>query len=219
MLPDPHRFFSDDDREAIRAAAVAAERRTGGEIVPYVVGSSDRYPETHSRGALAGALLAAGVTEAVHDLGSFWGGSFWLWLVVPVVVGALVGWLLSLIPPVRRFLISPKDLERRVALRAAEAFVAEEVFNTRDRTGVLLFVSLFEHRVLVLADEGVNAKVEPGAWQDIADAVALGIKNGTGPQAMVDAIGSCGGLLEECGVVLRPDDEDELSNELRIGDA
>ena len=51
-------LFSDSARERIRQAVNQAERRTSGEIVPYVVGSSDTYAAAHWLSALFGAMLA-----------------------------------------------------------------------------------------------------------------------------------------------------------------
>ena len=66
----------------------------------------------------------------------------------------------SLIPTLRRFLVSPDEMDHQVRRRALQAFVEHEVFATRERTGVLLILSLFERRVVVLGDAGINAKVQ-----------------------------------------------------------
>ena len=63
--------------------------------------------------------------------------------------------------------------------RAAEAFVEERVFATEKRTGVLIFVALFEHRVVVLADEGIREQVPSDAWDGIARESRRGSERGT----------------------------------------
>jgi putative membrane protein len=211
------RLFSEEDRAAIRAATGAAEERTSGEIVPYVVERCDPYEEASWKLATLGGLTAAVFSGLIHYQGAFWGGLGVLWVTLPVVAAAIVGYLLpQWVPELRRRLISSEVIERRVAQRALEAFVEEEVFDTRDRTGVLIFLALFEHQVVVLGDSGINAQVEPGDWSGIAARLAVGIRQGRSAAALIEAIEAVGELLEEKGVAIQPDDRDELSDHLRL---
>lgn len=211
------RLFSADDREAIRRAAAAAEERTSGEIVPYVVNRCDGYEEACWKLAALAAMAAAAVAGAIHVEGGFWGGLGVLWMTLPVVAAGVAGYLVPLWwPGLRRRLVPPEVFDQRVRQRAAQAFLEEEVFATRDRTGVLLFLALFEHRVVVLGDAGINARVEPGDWAGISARVAVGIRQDRAAAALVEAIEEVGALLEEKAVDIRPDDVDELPDDLRV---
>ncbi len=106
-------------------------------------------------------------------------------------------------------------MARRVGRRASVAFLEEEVFKTRERTGILIFVSLFERRVVVLGDEGIHRRVKPGEWEGIVADIVAGIRARRPADALIEAIGRCGALLERRGVELRPDDKDELADGLR----
>ncbi|MDH3727358.1 MAG: hypothetical protein OER77_07485, partial [Myxococcales bacterium] len=116
---------------------------------------------------------------------------------------------------VARRLIDDDALSSRVEGRAAEAFLEEQVFATSERTGVLIFVALFEHRVLVLADEGINERVDATAWDDISNELAFGIRRGTPAPALIRAVERCADLLSEHGVAA--DAANQLSNEPRFG--
>lgn len=213
------RLFSPSDLAAIRAAAAVAEARTGGELVVYVVGRCDPYTDARFRAAGGAAVLAALAAGLVHQAGEHWGGSGLLWIGLPVVAAAVAAYALTaLLPALQRWLTDEAVLDRRVGQRAAEAFLEEEVFATRDRTGVLLFLAAFEHRVLVLADSGIRAMVPGAEWRSIADDLAAGIRHGRQAEALIEAIGRCGRLLEERGVGRRDDDRDELANEPRLRD-
>ena len=85
----------------------------------------------------------------------------------------------------KRWLIPRASIDRHVALRAEAAFLEEEVFDTRERTGIMLFLALFEHRALVLADEGINEHVDQSEWQEIVDHLVAGIKNGQPPTRLL----------------------------------
>ena len=220
-MADP--ALSEADLERIRVAVGAAETRTAGEIVPFVVRQSGDYDVATWRAASVGALLAAAATLGVSGLYDGWGLT-WLysaWTVEAAtilggVVGALVG---EYVPAVRRLLAGPGLLAETVHRRAAQAFLDEEVFSTRDRTGILLFVSLFEHRIEVVGDSGINAKVETAEWVAVVDLVRAGIKRGDLAGGLVAAIDLCGDLLHRRGVAVRDDDTDELSAGVRLRDA
>lgn len=208
-------YFNQADLEAVRRAVDAAEGKTAGEIVPYVVLASDEYEGTLWRGAALGALLVPLVAAAIHELVGLWGPVL-LWLALPAPLGAALGYLAAaVVPAVKRALTPAEVMARRVARRASVAFLEEEVFATAERTGILLFLSLFEHRVVVLGDSGINARVEAGEWQTLSDRLAAGIRAGRAAAALVEAVGECGRLLARRGVERRPDDRDELSDELR----
>jgi putative membrane protein len=209
-------LFSEADLEAIQTATAAGESRTAGEIVPYIVERVIESDTARWRGATLGALgaaLAAGLFDAFGD---FWGGFGVLWITLPAVVGAGAGYLVAGLDVVGRRLIPEDHIERSVQLRAEAAFLEEEVFATRDRTGILVFLALFEHRAVILADEGIHRSVPEGEWQHLVDDLVAGIKAGRAAGALVEAITRCGGLLEQYEVERRPDDEDELPDAPRI---
>ncbi|MEM8934036.1 MAG: hypothetical protein AAGE94_22785 [Acidobacteriota bacterium] len=208
--------FSDADLEAIRAATAEAEAKTSGEIVPYLVERLDEHPEARARGAVLGALIAALAAGALHAFGEVWGGSGMTWITLPTLLGMIVGGWLGGFGPVGRRLVDDDTLERRAVLRAESAFLEEEVFRTRDRTGILILLGLWEHRAVILADEGIHRSVPEGAWQELVDALVAGIAAGRSTEALVEVIGRCGDLLERHDVRRRPDDEDELSDRPRL---
>jgi len=209
-------YFSKADLEAIRQAVAGAERRTSGEIVPFVVAASDDYAEARWRGAALGALAGALAAALLHDLAGFWGGWFAAWVVLPPLAGGAAGFLAAVAwAPVRRLLLDGAAIDRNVRRRAEQAFLAEEVFRTRDRTGILLFLSLFERRVVVLADTGISAVVPQAEWDAVVAGLVSGIRAGRAPAALVEGIAACGAVLERHGVEIRPDDRDELSDGLR----
>jgi putative membrane protein len=127
-------------------------------------------------------------------------------------VGALIA---TYVTPIQRLLAGNDLLDETVHRRALQSFVEEEVFATRDRTGILLFVSLQEHRIEVLGDTGINERVEPDDWAEIVARIRKGIRNNNLTEGLVEAIGMCGRLLERKGVGIRRDDENELSNTVR----
>lgn len=212
------RLFTPADQERIAAAVEAAEGQSSGEVVPYVVEQSDMYEDASWRAALLGAFLALGVMVLLRRYTDTWLPEFTT-IAFIVVVAAGAGFILTdLIPALTRLLAGKALIDLRVSQRAAEAFIAEEIFNTRDRTGILIFISLLERRVLVLGDAGINAKVKQEEWDEVASQVTSGLRSGKPTEGLIAAIQQCGVLLQKRGVARRADDENELSNRLRIGE-
>jgi putative membrane protein len=218
MTQKVSRLFTPEDLERIKASVQAAEGKTSGEIVPYLVDRSDDYEESEWRLGSLLTLLVLGGASAFHHFSDSWLPIDVALLVLASASAFLVGILLAkYLPGVKRFFAGKSLVDRRVNARAAEAFLAEEVFRTRDRTGILIFVSLLERRVLVLGDSGINAKVEKADWQDIVDSVTRSIGRGNPSGALLEAIAKAGDLLARSDVRRRPDDRDELPDNLRIG--
>ena len=215
-------LFTASELEQINKAVAEAEQRTSGEIVPFIVERSDRYDISLWRGASLMAMVAICLSGAAYMFYDGWGLA-WLYtgqgmaflLLIAGGIGALLG---AYVPPVKRFLAGADLMVRMVHHRAMRAFVEEEIFNTRDRTGILLFISLLEHRIEVLGDEGINRRVTPDDWTEVVARIREGIKQNKIAEGMISAIGMCGQLLERSGVDIKPDDTDELSNEVRFSD-
>lgn len=212
--------LSDADQERIRKAVDDAETQTAGEIVPYIINRSGRYEIAFWRAGAVGALIAGAIGILVAWLYDGWGlgwlYSSWGMALVMSLGGVLAALLVGAVPSLRRLMAGEGRVAGRVHRRAEAAFLEEEVFQTRDRTGILLFVSLFEHRIEVLGDAGINQAVEQNEWNDVVDRIRSGIKDGQFADGLVEAIEMCGELLHRGGVGIRDDDEDELSDDVRI---
>jgi len=208
------------DLDRIRDAVKEAEARTSGEIVPYFVAQSDRYEVALWKGVVVAAALAMLIVVSIFNFYSGWGLGWlhtgWGTALFTVAFGTAGGLMGAFVPAVRRALVGSNALTRAVHRNAMKAFVEEEVFNTRDRTGILLFISKFEHRIEVLGDAGINKKVSADEWVEIVDHIRAGIKQGRFVDGVIDGIEMCGHLLEKSGVEIRDDDMNELPDAVRF---
>lgn len=205
---DAQRFFTEGEKEQIRQAVDEAEKRTSGEIVPMVVSASSHYSEIELAAVLLG--LIAGTSAA----------TFWVdpWKLTHMelawpLVGAGIAYILCRIPGVKRRLISKRRIAEAVHLRSLAAFTANGLHHTRAHTGILILASLLEHRVEVLADRGINEKVQPGTWDEVVNILTSGLKSGRACAAFCAAIERCGEILA-AHFPRPPDDRDELADKL-----
>jgi uncharacterized membrane protein len=81
--------------------------------------------------------------------------------------------------------------------RAESLFGKLGVWNTQHRSGVLIYVLLAERAVELIADRGVNARIEPGTWQGIVDRLTAALRAGDGGDGLVSAVAEVGALLEQ----------------------
>lgn len=212
--------MTEADLNRIKEAVATAEKQTSGEIVPYIVPQSASHEVAVWRGAGLFALLAYAVVLGTRWL-SGWGGSQLTEGMVPVLLiiaaaavgAALVHW----VPAVKRRFAGQVRLALATHRRAMQAFVEKEVFSTRERTGILLFVSLLEHRIEVVGDAGINAKVDTDDWIEVVTTIQQHIKAGQLAEGLVQGIHQCGHLLEKAGVAIRSDDTNELADDVSFG--
>lgn len=200
-------FFTENEKERIRQAIVAAESKTAGEIVPLIVTSAARYTEVELLGLIIG-LFVGMIAEGIWS--DPWGSQFInLW----PVVGALLGFLLCRIAAVKRLLASKSRIAAAVHTTCLAAFTEHGLHYTSDHTGILILVSLLERRVEVLADRGINQKVAAGTWDEVVHTITSGIKSGKACDALCQAIERCGDILAT-HFPRQADDKDELPNRL-----
>src|SRR5690606_31127589 len=114
------------------------------------------------------------------------------------------------------WLVSRAYLDLRCRQSAENAFLEEEVFNTRHRTGIMIFVSFFENEVIVMADRGISKDVEQKEWDNIVDELVSHMRKGKVTEGIASAIRRCGEILLEKGFHKSPDDINELRDDLRI---
>lgn len=107
-------------------------------------------------------------------------------------------------------------MDQATRKRAENAFLQEEVFNTRQRTGIMIFISFFEHEVIVMADKGISEVVDQKEWDSMVRKIIDNVKQGKIVDGIEAAILRCGEILLEKGFVITPDDVNELGDDLRI---
>jgi len=204
-------MLSAADHARISSAVTAAEANTTGEIVCILAQEVSHYRETPLAAGAAVALLApplallAGLPpEALfpwaHDWSSGAGSGLSLsqvleaFAAMQVVLFALAAGLVSL-PPVRR-LFTPAALKRhRVHKAALQQFLATGLHASAARTGVVIFASLHDRRVELLADDAIHEAVGEAAWNAAVAAVQDGMKQRRPADGFVRAVEICGEAL------------------------
>lgn len=199
-------FLTKEEQDALVACVQEVEKKTSGEIVPMIASSSYEYPRASLIGGLiGGALIGIGgcTLFAVDDM--------WTFLTLFLVSFFVLSRLLELLPALKKPFISKREMREEVEEAAFTAFYRHGLHQTRDLTGILIYVSAFEHQVHVLADKGINDKVDPKVWDEVVTMVTDGIKAGKPGEALCQGVTRCGELVQT-NFPIKADDTDELPN-------
>ena len=199
-------LFNKEETQRIKSTVQQVEKRTSGEIVPMVVDASYDYPRAEILGAGLFSLAAA-----VSLSWAFLGESLWHFLWLFTLCYFPFKCMIRSVPALRRRLIHPDEISAEVEEKAVVSFLEQGLHHTRDETGILILISLFERRVYVLADRGINSVVPVNSWDGIVQTITDGIHRGDTCNALCAAIESCGQLLEDHSPI-KADDSDELPN-------
>lgn len=198
------------EHERVSAAVAAAERETDGEIVTVVARRSDEY---HDVAAHWASLKTFGVLAIL----AIWPGiAAWLYhlfagdwaeppspralFTIALMLGMLA-WLAAYFAlkwrPLRLLLTPPATQARRVRRRAIQLFRTAAEARTRGKTGVLVYLSLDEHRAELVADRAIHAKVTPEVWGEAMARLLAGAKAGRIGDGMADAVAAIGVVLAQ----------------------
>jgi putative membrane protein len=210
--------FDEDAQRRISDAVRGAESDVSAEIVTYIVGRCDGYAEADWAAAVAGGALGLAAGLMIPQVSGSWAAASPILLAYAVVLGAVGGWALVAVPAVRRLFVPNHVLDGRSSLRAEAAFLEEEVFATRDRVGILMFLALFERRCVVMADRGVLAVVPAEALEEPVRLACDGMGEGRPVEGVLAGIDACRRLLAVGGLAATPADVDELPDEPRVRD-
>jgi len=227
--------LTEDERGQVAEAVARAEIHTRGEIFCIIAPDCGDYRETPLAAAAFAALaapallLAGGVQVTVPGL--IQGG--WTAAAVGAAAGvaareAVLGvillqvflfilvLMLAWLPAVRRFLTPPSLMRDRVRRRAYEQFLSKTLQATRERTGILIFVSEWERMAELIADEGVASRVDAGVWNEAMARLVKGLRTGDAAEGFVAAVDICGSVLAEHFPPIEGDNPNELPDHVVV---
>lgn len=219
-------ILTEQDHDLVSSAVAQAEAHSDGEIVTMVARRSDSYHDVGLHWAIAVMLTVAAAfaifPQFYKDLLSWllntWehelsDRAFLTALLCAMIVKFLAVRYLLAIMPLRMWLTPRATKARRVRRRALLLFRAAAEARTRGRTGVLIYLSLDEHRAEIVADAAINAKVKPEVWGDAMAALIDEVRAGRPAHGLVEAVAKVGNVLAE-HFPRSADDTNELPDRL-----
>lgn len=205
------RFINEAERQEIIKAVKEIENETSGELVPMLVSQSHNYPQAIWRGSAILTFFSILVSEMLDMFFLKLWLPTWSMLALTAFFFLIYLLILRLLPSFRKLFILDKEIEAEVEKSAINSFYIEGLNKTVDETGILFYISMYEHKVWVLADKGINDKVSQDIWKKIASIISSGIKNRKTGAAIVEGIKECKNILK-LNFPKKLNDTDELTN-------
>jgi putative membrane protein len=191
--------FSDQDHERIHQAVTDAEHHTRGEIVPIVIDRSALYRETRYRTGIGFAffILVLLLTMELEWMPWGWHPLNAGWMLLAVVAAYGLGYWFGTSRAVIRLLTSQERMDHKVKLRAHQVFWEHGLHRTQLGTGVLILISLLEHRIEILTDRPILDRVPGETWNHMVSLIQKGFQKGNPVESLCQAIALCGDVLRD----------------------
>ncbi len=204
-------MLSQADHKKIASAVRQAEASTSGEILCVLAGKVSNYRETPLAWGAGAALLLPplAVMIGIHsapgvgwDVGSrgidaVVGAALTGYASAQILVFAFVALLIAAVRPIKLALTPGLLKHRRVRQAAMAQLMAARLLGSQIGAAVVIFASLEDRMVAVVADEAIHQKVDDSAWDKAVTAVLEGIRRGAAADGFVQAVTLCGGLLAQ----------------------
>lgn len=204
------RLLSEIDRNRISAAVGAAEAQSAGEIVTIVTEQSDSYRDVALVWSALAALLALVAMASVPEFylalfdrltGSWaneWTAREIFELAAAVATLKFLGmWLLQFWQPLKFWLIPRRIKAARPRARAITCFKVGAERRTHGRTGILIYLSMREHRAEIVADQAIASRVSAEVWGEAMAAMLAHIREDRVADGMIAAVEKVGAVLAE----------------------
>jgi putative membrane protein len=202
------------DAAAIDTLVARIEARTGVQLATALVRRSDAYTELPWKAFALGASLAGFARVLTDALNSQWVTSDTALVDAAVILlTALAAALAAMfVPSFARLLLRRHRADIEVRRYAESLFFRRRLYRTHERTAVLILISLFERRIEIIADEGLDARVTPAAWNGVIARMTPHLRGERPADALKEALEAVEALLLQRGFHGRPGAPDQLPN-------
>ena len=204
------RRLSEADHAKVSNAIAGAEARSDGEIIAVATDLSDNYHDAALHWAVVVLIATLAIFAAAPGLLRWWFEVFlggWrpeptlgelLTLLLVLSVAKFTAVLLILKHMALRLALTPRATKtRRVRRRAIDIFKAAAERRTAGRTGILIYLSMREHRAEIVADEAITAVTTEETWGEAMEALLVEVKVGRPADGIVAAVELIGAVLAE----------------------
>lgn len=199
-------FLSEEEKARINQVIRDVEAETAGELVTVIAQTSDDYLYIPLLWASVIALLLPGAAYLLASSGNsldllpHWGWGALTDYAELYILQILVFCFCAVLfrhPKVKMYLIPARIKHRRAHRHAHYCFLEHGLHKTQARNGIMIFVSVAEHHVEILADQGIHQHLSNDVWQALVDALITAIRAGQVAEGFVQTVDACGALLKK----------------------
>lgn len=199
--------ISHETKQKIEKAIFEVEKKTSSELVAVVTEKSGEYLYISLLlTSLASLLIPFGLLFFAPDMEA-----------KSIYEAQLLGFMLFMVlfnvPKVLFYLLPKSVFVKAAKFKAYETFRILGLQKTRNYQAVMIFVSLYEQYIEIIADSAISAKIDNALWQSTIDAFVEKVKNEAFEEGYLQAINEVGALLVH-HFPIEKEDKNELSNGL-----
>jgi putative membrane protein len=211
------KILSDYDRSQLNQRIAELEKHSNAQFVLAIVKRSDSYAEIPWKAFALGVSIGGLLFFVLNSLLIYWGSD--TMLLIAIIAMLLVGGIFALVavfvPEIAKLFLSKHRADLEVRQLAETFFLKREVFATSNRTGILLFVSLFEHQVILLPDKGLSNQLTNETMQNVIASMTLFLKRNDVKGALEEGLKQLSLILEvKTQSESVKNNANELSNEI-----
>jgi len=197
-------FFTEREKDKIEQCIRDVEKTTSGELVVLVTPQSSRYLDVKQEISL---FLAAFFAFCASFM--FFSSVLWIFIALTIALYIPFRFIVFLMPSAAAPFIMGRRKEYECGKKALQAFYQHGLYNTKDKIGILIMMSVLEKRVHILADKGIYAKLSEKALKEYANKITRGIKKDRPDDAICDVITEMGSVLKK-NFPVKKNDTNEL---------
>jgi len=170
-------YITQADAQQIISTVKKVEKKTSAEIVPMIVNASFHYPLASVYAAVTLSLpVALVLTHYIAPLFYYSRDNMWIFIALFSLLFLLLKGTIARNIFLLRLFLNQHEVEAEVKEAAITAFYKNGLYKTAEKNGVLIYISLLEKRVWILADEDAHKKIEQEFWDSCVATIIDGIK-------------------------------------------
>lgn len=177
------------DLKTIEDKISEIEEKTSGEIIPVILKQSDDYSASRFRLAFLVSFISLGIYYYLPNLID---EEYAIWI---FPFSYTFGYIISYMNFLRKFFITDAEKQEEVHQRAVEFFFNKNLHATKNRSALLILISVLEKRIEILADCGINEKVSRNTWDQVMRDMQRTSKEKGVTSALEMGVEQCGEIL------------------------
>ncbi len=169
-------ILPDSETQKLNTLIAKVEKGNNIQVVLAVVKRSDSYAEIPWKAFALGSMIT-GFLVFIACMRFYISGFFLLQITIPFFMGIIFLLASLLIHPFARFFLPKHRTDQEVKQYAQSLFLSKELFATEMRTGILIFISVFERKVFLLPDKRLQNQLSAEQLQEIMNPMIIQLKN------------------------------------------
>ena len=209
-------YISNEQADSIKALTEQLERRTGVELVAMIVDKCDTYPEIPWKAFAFTASISVFCLLLQAFIRPSWiiaDREIFMALTI-LGTGAAAALLTLFWPFFARLFLDDIRATGETEQYARSQFLEREIFRTQERSGILLLVSLFERKVVILPDKGIQHRMAQETLANVIAQMTEPLHYGKFFEALRDGLAALEESLTKAGFKGSPGAPDQISDEL-----